>query len=42
LKISCKKGFVNIISLQAEGKNRMEIQKFLRGFKIESYTIPVS
>ncbi|MBN2861620.1 MAG: methionyl-tRNA formyltransferase [Bacteroidales bacterium] len=42
LKISCKKGFVNIISLQAEGKNRMETQEFLRGFKIESYTIPVS
>ena len=41
LKISCKKGFVNIISLQAEGKNRMEIQEFLRGFRIESYTIPV-
>lgn len=39
LKIACKGGFINILSLQVEGKNRLSAEEFLRGFKIENYTI---
>lgn len=42
LKIACKDGFINIVSLQIEGKKRMNSVEFLRGFKIKDYTIPVS
>lgn len=38
LKIACKGGFVNILSLQIEGKKRLSAEEFLRGFKIEEYT----
>ena len=34
LHIACADGFLNIISLQAEGKKRMEIAEFLRGNRI--------
>ena len=37
LKIACKGGVVKILSLQIEGKNRMSIEEFLRGFKIEGF-----
>lgn len=39
LKIACKGGFINILSIQAEGKKRLSSEDFLRGFKIESYPI---
>jgi methionyl-tRNA formyltransferase len=39
LKIACKNGLVNIVSLQIEGKKRMSTIEFLRGFKIDEYTI---
>ncbi len=39
LKISCRGGFVNILSLQLEGKKRLSTADFLRGFKIEDYSI---
>ncbi len=42
LKVTCKNGFVNILSLQTEGKKRMSTPEFLRGFKIAGCTIPVS
>jgi methionyl-tRNA formyltransferase len=42
LKIACKDGIVNITSLQLEGKTRMNTIEFLKGFKIEDYTIPFS
>ena len=42
LRIACRDGFINIASLQVEGKKRMSIAEFLRGFKISDYTIPVS
>jgi methionyl-tRNA formyltransferase len=42
IRIACKGGFVNIVSLQLEGKNRMNTVEFLRGFKIANYTISVS
>jgi methionyl-tRNA formyltransferase len=42
LRISCKDGFINISSLQLEGKKRMTTVEFLRGFKIKNVTIPVN
>ncbi len=42
LKVSCKDGFINIASLQLEGKKRMNTVEFLRGFGITDYIIPVS
>jgi methionyl-tRNA formyltransferase len=42
LRISCKDGFLSIGSLQLEGKNRMSTVEFLRGFKINNFSIPVS
>jgi methionyl-tRNA formyltransferase len=34
MKIACDKGFLNIVCLQVEGKNRMSTVEFLRGFNI--------
>ena len=42
IRISCKDGFINISSLQLEGKKRMTTVEFLRGFKIKNFTIPVN
>jgi methionyl-tRNA formyltransferase len=42
LKIGCKGGLLNISSLQIEGKKRMSAIEFLRGFRIENFTIAVS
>jgi methionyl-tRNA formyltransferase len=42
LKIVCIDGFLSIVSLQLEGKKRMNTVEFLRGFRIKDYTIPVS
>jgi methionyl-tRNA formyltransferase len=39
LKIACKKGFINVLSLQVEGKKRMGTSEFLRGFKISDFRI---
>jgi methionyl-tRNA formyltransferase len=39
LKIACKNGFLNILSIQLEGKKRMGIKEFLRGFKISDFQI---
>jgi methionyl-tRNA formyltransferase len=33
LKVAAKDGFLKIISIQIEGKKRLEIEEFLRGFK---------
>jgi methionyl-tRNA formyltransferase len=41
IKIACSDGFINISSLQLEGKTRMSTADFLRGFRIEEYHIPV-
>lgn len=40
MKFACDDGFINIVSLQLEGKERMNTVEFLRGFKIMDYTIP--
>jgi methionyl-tRNA formyltransferase len=37
LKIACRKGFLNIVDLQIEGKKRMNTLEFLRGFSIADY-----
>jgi methionyl-tRNA formyltransferase len=42
IRIACKDGFLSVVSLQVEGKKRMNTVEFLRGFKIKEYTIPVS
>jgi methionyl-tRNA formyltransferase len=42
LKIACKNGFVNILTLQLEGKKKMNTVEFLRGFKTSYYRIQVS
>jgi methionyl-tRNA formyltransferase len=39
IKIACKKGFLNLISIQLDGKKRMSAVEFLRGFKISDYKI---
>jgi methionyl-tRNA formyltransferase len=39
IKIACKRGFLNIVNLQIEGKKRMNSVEFLRGFAISDYKI---
>lgn len=39
MKIAVKNGFIDIRNLQLAGRNRMNIQDFLRGFKIQ-YVMP--
>jgi len=40
LKIATGNGFIYIITLQLEGREKMNIVEFLRGFKVSDYTIP--
>jgi methionyl-tRNA formyltransferase len=42
LKVACKGGFIDILSLQIEGKRRMSIAEFLRGFDISGYEIKIN
>ncbi len=37
IKIACTGGFIQIISLQIEGKTRMNSEEFLRGFRIGEF-----
>jgi methionyl-tRNA formyltransferase len=39
MKIACSDGYLNILSLRIEGKKRMSISEFLRGFRIGEYTV---
>lgn len=39
LNIACKKGFIKVITLQLEGRTKMNITEFLRGFQIADKTI---
>ncbi len=39
IKISCTNGFLNIASLQLEGKKRMSTVELLRGLRISDFTI---
>ncbi len=38
IKISCKDGFVDVITMQAAGKKRMKTQDFLRGYSFSAPT----
>lgn len=38
LKIACDDGFINIIKLQLEGREKMNISDFLRGYKLTDET----
>jgi methionyl-tRNA formyltransferase len=40
LRIACKDGFISVTCIQLEGKNRMNIVEFLKGFRITDYSIP--
>jgi len=42
IRVACKDGFISIVSIQLEGKNRMNTVEFLRGFRITNYAIPVN
>jgi methionyl-tRNA formyltransferase len=42
IKIACKDGLIDILSMQLEGKKRMSTVELLRGFRIKDYLIPVS
>jgi methionyl-tRNA formyltransferase len=42
IRVACGKGFISILNIQVEGKNRMNTVEFLRGFSIADCSIPVS
>jgi methionyl-tRNA formyltransferase len=37
LRIACNYGYLNILSLQIEGKKRMPVTEFLKGFRVSDY-----
>lgn len=39
LKVACNEGFLHILSIQLEGKKRMNAMEFLRGFRISDYKL---
>ena len=39
IKVACKNGFINVLNLQIEGKNRMSTVEFLRGNTISSSSV---
>ncbi|MGQ9620844.1 MAG: methionyl-tRNA formyltransferase [Bacteroidales bacterium] len=39
LKIACGRGYLSVRSIQLEGKKKMSINDFLRGFRIKNYSI---
>lgn len=41
IRIACGKGFISILNIQIEGKNRMNTVEFLRGFNITDCSITV-
>jgi methionyl-tRNA formyltransferase len=42
LKVACRDGFINIVTLQLEGKVKMSTVEFLRGFRISDYEIKIN
>lgn len=42
IKVACKGGFIKIMSLQQEGKTRLSVEDFLRGFRINQFSVPVN
>jgi methionyl-tRNA formyltransferase len=41
IKVACKGGYVEILSIQIEGKKQLDTEEFLRGFKIEEFSVPI-
>lgn len=41
-KVACRNGFINIASLQVEGRKRLGTIEFLKGFNIAGWTIKVN
>lgn len=39
IKIACRNGYINILNLQLEGKNRMNTVEFLRGYDISDHIV---
>jgi methionyl-tRNA formyltransferase len=42
MKVACRDGFINIVTLQLEGKVKMSTVEFLRGFRISDYEIKIN
>jgi methionyl-tRNA formyltransferase len=42
IKIACEGGFLNILSIQLEGKKRMSTVELLRGFRIADYSVDIN
>jgi methionyl-tRNA formyltransferase len=42
IKIAADGGFIRIKSLQIEGKKRLGTEEFLRGFRIDEFTVPIN
>jgi methionyl-tRNA formyltransferase len=42
IKVACRGGFINILSLQPESKKRMSAGEFLRGFRINGFSVRIS
>jgi methionyl-tRNA formyltransferase len=42
MKVACRDGFITISTLQLEGKKKMNIVEFLRGFRIADFAITVT
>lgn len=38
LKFSCKDGYIYVLNLQLEGKKKMDIEDFLRGYRIQGFS----
>jgi methionyl-tRNA formyltransferase len=38
LRIACTNGYLNVLSMQMEGKSRMGTEEFLRGFRVSDFT----
>lgn len=41
IRVACKTGYLNICSLQAEGRKKMSVAEFLRGFRIEKFATAI-
>jgi methionyl-tRNA formyltransferase len=42
VKVACSGGFIKILTLQLEGKKKLGIEEFLRGFRIDEFAAPVN
>ncbi|MBG0860756.1 MAG: methionyl-tRNA formyltransferase [Bacteroidales bacterium] len=42
LKVACLNGAVDVLNIQLEGKKRMYVDEFLRGYRINNYSVAVN